>query len=185
MEAAARQARADGAGRGGCRGHDPFPSPPRTSSLDAAGWNDLLEEARGGIVRFAGGELRISPTPAMTLIDVDGHLPPDELAVVGASAAARAIRRLDIGGSIGVDLPDRRRQGGAASRGRRNRRHAASAVRAHRGQWLRLRPDRPPAPPRFAGRAGPGPRGVRSPGAASPRRVRNARSQSGWSPIPR
>lgn len=81
----------------------PFPAPH--SPLDTAGWNDLVEEARGGIVRFAGGELRISPTPAMTLIDVDGHLPPDELAVVGASAAARAIRRLDIGGSIGVDLP--------------------------------------------------------------------------------
>jgi hypothetical protein len=73
--------------------------------LDAAGWNDLIDEARSGIVRFAGGELRISPTPAMTLIDVDGHLPPAELAVRGAGEAARAIRRLDIGGSIGIDLP--------------------------------------------------------------------------------
>jgi hypothetical protein len=41
----------------------------------------------------------------MTLIDVDGHLAPAELAVAGAGAAARAIRRLDIGGSIGIDLP--------------------------------------------------------------------------------
>ena len=68
-------------------------------------WDDLIEEARSGIVRFAGGELRISPTPAMTLIDVDGSLPPDELATRGAGEAARAIRRLDIGGSIGIDLP--------------------------------------------------------------------------------
>jgi hypothetical protein len=69
------------------------------------GWNDLLEEARSGIVRFAGGELRVSPTPAMTLIDVDGDLPAEELAVAGAREAARTIRRLEVGGSIGVDLP--------------------------------------------------------------------------------
>ncbi len=78
---------------------------PAGDRLGAAGWNDLIEEARNGVVRFAGGELRISPTPAMTLIDVDGHLAPDELAVTGAREAAKAIRRLDIGGSIGVDLP--------------------------------------------------------------------------------
>src|SRR6185369_11151546 len=51
--------------------------------LGLAGWNDLIEEARSGVVRFAGGELRISPTPAMTLIDVDGQLPPGELSVIG------------------------------------------------------------------------------------------------------
>ena len=73
--------------------------------LGAAGWNDLIEEARNGVVRFAGGELRISPTSAMTLIDVDGDLAPDELAVIGAKEAAKAILRLDIGGSIGIDLP--------------------------------------------------------------------------------
>jgi len=70
-----------------------------------AGWDDLIEQARSGFVDFRGGLLRISPTPAMTLIDVDGTLPPAELAVAGAAAAARAIRRLDIGGSIGIDLP--------------------------------------------------------------------------------
>jgi hypothetical protein len=79
--------------------------PAAADALGNAGWNDLLEEARSGIVRFAGGELRISPTPAMTLIDVDGHLPPDELAVTGAMEGARAVRRLGIGGSIGIDLP--------------------------------------------------------------------------------
>ena len=81
----------------------PFPAPNDPRS--AAGWNDLLEEARGGVLRFAGGELRVSPTPAMTLIDVDGTLPPAELAAAGAEAAARAILRHDIGGSIGIDLP--------------------------------------------------------------------------------
>jgi Ribonuclease G/E len=80
-----------------------FPAPK--DELENAGWDDLLDEARTGVVAFAGGELRIAATPAMTLIDVDGYLAPDELAVLGASEAARAIRRLDIGGSIGVDLP--------------------------------------------------------------------------------
>lgn len=80
-----------------------FPSPD--DRLGRAGWSDLLEEARSGIVRFAGGELRVSPTPAMTLIDVDGTLPPLELALAGAEAAARAILRHGIGGSIGIDLP--------------------------------------------------------------------------------
>jgi len=82
-----------------------LPFPADTDRLAQLGWNDLVEEARSGIVRFAGGELRISATPAMTLIDVDGYLPARELAVAGASAAARAILRLDIGGSIGIDLP--------------------------------------------------------------------------------
>ena len=70
-----------------------------------ADWDDLIEEARSGIARFAGGELRLSATPAMTLIDVDGTLPAKELATAGARAAARAILRLGIGGSIGIDLP--------------------------------------------------------------------------------
>ncbi|HXG80310.1 MAG TPA: ribonuclease [Sphingomicrobium sp.] len=75
------------------------------SQLDEAGWDDLIEEARSGIVRFPGGELRVSLTPAMTLIDVDGQLPPAELALAGAKAAAEAIRRHGVGGSIGIDFP--------------------------------------------------------------------------------
>lgn len=69
------------------------------------GWDDVLEEARSGIVRFDGGELRIEPTAAMTMIDIDGWLVPDKLAQIGAWAAARAIRRLDIGGPVGIDFP--------------------------------------------------------------------------------
>jgi hypothetical protein len=80
-----------------------FPAP--RDELGTLGWDELVEKARTGIVAFAGGELRISVTPAMTLIDVDGFLPAEELAVRGATAAARAVRRLDIGGSIGIDLP--------------------------------------------------------------------------------
>jgi ribonuclease G len=81
----------------------PYPEP--TDVLGRAGWDDLIDEARSGVVRFGGGELRVSPTPAMTLIDVDGTLPAAELAMAGARAAARTILRHDIGGSIGIDLP--------------------------------------------------------------------------------
>jgi hypothetical protein len=73
--------------------------------FEEAGWSELLEEALTGEIAFDGGALRMSLTPAMTLFDVDGALPPAELAVAGAAAAARAIRRFGIGGSIGIDLP--------------------------------------------------------------------------------
>lgn len=73
--------------------------------LEAAGWSELAEEAVEGEIAFPGGALRLSPTPAMTLFDVDGGIAPAELAVAGAAAAAWAILRHDIGGSIGIDLP--------------------------------------------------------------------------------
>jgi ribonuclease G len=70
-----------------------------------AGWSELIDEALGTPIDFPGGELRMNLTPAMTLFDVDGFLPPFELALAAAEEAAYAIRRLDIGGSIGIDLP--------------------------------------------------------------------------------
>ena len=85
----------------------PRPAPPladgRPGIID--GWDDLLDEARSGITGFDGGELRIEPTAAMTMIDVDGWLVPDKLAQMAAWAAARAIARLDLGGSTGIDFP--------------------------------------------------------------------------------
>jgi hypothetical protein len=85
----------------------PRPAPALAEGRETSipGWDDLLEEARSGIVAFNGGELRIEPTAAMTMIDVDGWLAPPQLAQVAAWAAARAISRLDIGGSIGIDFP--------------------------------------------------------------------------------
>jgi hypothetical protein len=74
-------------------------------AFEAAGWSELLEEAASGRVSFDGGQLAIAVTPAMTLIDVDGDLPPPALARAGAEAAARAIRRFGVQGSIGIDLP--------------------------------------------------------------------------------
>ena len=93
--------------------NEPRVAPPlaegRPGNID--GWGALIEEARSGVVSFEGGELRIQPTAAMTVVDVDGWLVPDKLAQMGAWAVARAIRRLDIGGPIGIDFPTLRDRG--------------------------------------------------------------------------
>jgi hypothetical protein len=68
--------------------------------LEAAGWSECLEDAARGIIAYRGGTLRISLTPAMTLIDIDG-----DDAIAGAHAAGLAIRRFGLAGSIGIDLP--------------------------------------------------------------------------------
>ena len=73
--------------------------------FEEAGWSELLEQAATGEIGFEGGALRMSLTPAMTLFDVDGSLAPADLAPAGAAAAARAILRFGIAGSIGIDLP--------------------------------------------------------------------------------
>lgn len=79
--------------------------PGANNPLTAAGWDDVIEEARTGVVAFDGGELHIFPTPAMTLIDVDVAMASEQAAVQAAHAAARAILRLGIAGSIGIDFP--------------------------------------------------------------------------------
>ncbi|WP_265569770.1 ribonuclease [Sphingomicrobium nitratireducens] len=85
----------------------PRPAPPLAEGRHAKieGWDDLLEEARSGRVSFDGGELRIEPTAAMTMIDIDGWLQADKLSQMGAWASALAVRRLDIGGPVGIDFP--------------------------------------------------------------------------------
>lgn len=83
----------------------PLPFPAPDDVLESAGWSDLLEEARSGLVAFPGGTLRVSVTPAMTLIDIDGVGRPQDLARASAKAAASVIRRHNIGGSIGIDFP--------------------------------------------------------------------------------
>ena len=91
--------------------------------LEQAGWSEALDEAITGEIAFAGGALRLSPTPAMTLFDVDGDGPLDTLAERAAIAVARAIRRLGIGGSIGIDFP--------TITGKAARQAVAAAIDAH------------------------------------------------------
>jgi hypothetical protein len=106
----------DGAPVRRLRAHEP-------DALEAAGWSELLEEATGGNIAFPGGMLRLSPTPAMVLFDVDGDPPLEALAVRAAIAVAQAIVRHDIGGSIGIDFP--------TLTGREPRQAVAAAIDAH------------------------------------------------------
>ncbi len=80
-------------------------SSPSPGYFEEVGWSELVETALTGIVTFPGGSLTISPTPAMTVIDVDGDLPPVALALASADAVAAAIIRFDLTGSIGIDFP--------------------------------------------------------------------------------
>lgn len=68
-------------------------------------WEDVWTLAAEGTLDFAGGSLVITPTPALTLIDIDGAGSPKELALAAVPAIAQAIRWLDLGGSIGIDFP--------------------------------------------------------------------------------
>lgn len=88
-------------------GHNVLMASPHDAEdrLEEAGWSELLEEAASGEVTFDGGALRIALTPAMTVIDIDGPLKPAELARRGSAAAADAIRRMGLAGSIGIDFP--------------------------------------------------------------------------------
>lgn len=96
----------------------PRPAPSLAECLSAEGhstrivhrfpscdWDDLLAEAFSGEVAFPGGSLLLCPTPAMLLVDIDGILPMRELALAAVPPLATTLRRLDIGGSIGIDFP--------------------------------------------------------------------------------
>lgn len=79
---------------------------PATSKAFAAnGWDELIEQAQTGEIAFPGGAVIVTPTPAMTLIDIDGTLPPLKLALAAVDAIADALHRMDIGGNVGIDFP--------------------------------------------------------------------------------
>ena len=91
----------------------PCPAPTLAQALEArivrefpAGiWEDLFAQAWSGMAEFAGGALTVSPTQAMTVIDIDGTLPPRELALAAVAALAQVLPQMDLAGSIGIDFP--------------------------------------------------------------------------------
>jgi hypothetical protein len=93
----------------------------------AGDWDELMAEAFAGEISFAGGTLLFCPTPAMLLVDVDGTLPPRELAMAAVPALASALRRFDIGGSVGIDFP--------TLSAKADRRAVDDALEAALGDW--------------------------------------------------
>ena len=91
----------------------PGPAPSLAEELGArivrrfpAGlWEDVLADASSGEATFPGGALTITPTPAMTMVDIDGTLPLRDLALASVEPLAAALARLDLAGSIGIDFP--------------------------------------------------------------------------------
>lgn len=91
----------------------PRPAPGLADQLDAkivhrfpsGAWEDVFADAWTGAIEFPGGNLTVSPTPAMTLIDIDGTLPPAALTLAAIPAIAATVGRLDLAGSIGIDFP--------------------------------------------------------------------------------
>ena len=67
-------------------------------------WEDVWTMASAGAVPFPGGELILSATPAMTLIDID-CIDSRAANLDAIPAIARTLRLLDIGGNIGIDFP--------------------------------------------------------------------------------
>jgi ribonuclease G len=94
-------------------GADPRPAPSLAEALSArvvtrfpAGlWEDAWADAWTGELAFPGGALLFAPTPAMTVVDVDGTASPAQLARDAVGPLAEALRCLDLGGSIAVDFP--------------------------------------------------------------------------------
>lgn len=88
--------------------HDAAPvgPPGRLVSRFPAGlWEEVWHAACAGSLTFPGGEILVSVTPAMTVIDIDGSAAPRDLALAAIPAIAQALRWFDLGGNIAIDFP--------------------------------------------------------------------------------
>lgn len=92
-----------------------------------SGWSSIIADSLTQSVTFNGGALLLAPTPAMLVIDIDGALPPHELAMAAIPAIADAIRQFDIGGMIGIDFP--------TLPGKKDRRAVDDALDTALGDW--------------------------------------------------
>lgn len=68
-------------------------------------WEEVWQAASSASLDVPGGEILLSVTPAMTVIDIDGVGTPRDVALAAAPAIARALAWFDLGGNIGIDFP--------------------------------------------------------------------------------
>ena len=68
-------------------------------------WEEVWHAASAASLDFPGGEILVSGTPAMTVIDIDGIGAPRDVALAAVPAIARALDWFDLGGNIGIDFP--------------------------------------------------------------------------------
>ncbi|MBU7580236.1 MAG: ribonuclease E/G [Porphyrobacter sp.] len=68
-------------------------------------WEEVWHAASSASLDFPGGEILVSVTPAMTVIDIDGVGTGREVALAAVPAIARALMWFDLGGNIGIDFP--------------------------------------------------------------------------------
>ncbi len=85
--------------------HDAFAIGDTARRFPAGLWEEVWSAASSGSLEFPGGQIVISTTPAMTVIDIDGEGSPRELALGAIPAICRALQWFDLGGNIGIDFP--------------------------------------------------------------------------------
>ena len=83
----------------------PLPDSRTVRRFPAGLWDNVWHAGSSAGLDFPGGEVLVSVTPAMTVIDIDGIGNPREVALAAVPAIARAVAWLDIGGNIGIDFP--------------------------------------------------------------------------------
>lgn len=83
----------------------PMPDGRTVRRFPAGLWEDVWHAGAAASLDFPGGEVLVSVTPAMTVIDIDGVGSPREVAMAAVPAIARALAWFDVGGNIGIDFP--------------------------------------------------------------------------------
>ncbi|WP_073975982.1 ribonuclease E/G [Erythrobacter donghaensis] len=68
-------------------------------------WEEVWHAASARSLDVPNGEILVSVTPAMTVIDIDGVGAPRDVALAAVPAIARALALFDLGGNIGIDFP--------------------------------------------------------------------------------
>jgi hypothetical protein len=122
--AQARAAGADAPSSGPASG---WPEGRTVRRFPAGLWEEVWHAASSASLDFPGGEVLVSVTPAMTVIDIDGIGSPREVALAAVPAIARALAWFDLGGNIGIDFP--------TLQTKEDRRAVDAALAAALGHW--------------------------------------------------